>query len=233
MPDQPDDRPRLGDQHYGVSLTAARTYAAHEQIEDEREAKAELERILSEARQSATNPNNYRLRSKTTGLDISVFTRFDEERGHRVVTSLNIRETGAPVPRERRPPSYERRQLRRAAERETVQASGVAAPLEQPATAAPSPSAAPGLRFVHLARDHRSQPLCGAPRDAGTRLVPLTMERFVAPQIEQLDRITAASRGAGADLAELGLVVRAVLDEQPPHRCPACWRKLIELAGGA
>lgn len=228
MPDQPDNHTRLGDQHYGVSLTAARSYAEHERIEDEREAKAELERILADAYQSPTHPDRWRLRSRLTGLDITVQTTYDEERGHRVVTRIVSIRDAKPAAAQR--PSYQRRQdLRHGRVRETVSESGAAAPLDTSsapaAKAAPATSAAPDLR-VHLARDHREQALCGAPRDSGRRLIPLTLDRFVAPQLEQLDRIVAASRGT-SDLAELGLLVRAILEEPTPHRCPICWRLVL------
>jgi len=123
-----DDRRRLGDQHYGLSTTAIRAYADHEQCSLE-QARADLELHIGEARQSETDRHKWRYRSRSLGLDLAIVTA-DHADGHLVVKALSVREYDQSSTR---PPSYERRQLRRSAERETVSTSGRAAPLRRDA----------------------------------------------------------------------------------------------------
>lgn len=159
MPDSPNDRPRLGDQHYGLTDAAVRAYADHERCSMEA-ARADLELHIGEARQSESDPRKWRLRSRTIGLDLSIVTDRHHTDGHLVVKALSVRPYEQSTTR---PPSYERRQLRRAAERETVSASGRAAPLRSAASsdanpaprASARPDARPGVE-VPLTLDERN-----------------------------------------------------------------------------
>lgn len=87
---------RLGGQRFGIAARAVDAYARHAKL-PAHEARAELAELLADAAQQA-DPDLWRARSKTTGLDITARTVHDTERGHLVVIGVSVREE-----RQRRP----------------------------------------------------------------------------------------------------------------------------------
>lgn len=150
---------RLGDQHFGISATAVAQFARHEQIDDAT-ARAELESCLVDAHQTS-DPERWRLRSRTTGLDITARTTLDPVRKHLVVVGLSIREVG-------------RRPLRSADRAGSVSPSAPAAPLNAaPAPASAARAAAPLTAGAPSAGADTAGP--HAPLPPGSRVVEVRM----------------------------------------------------------
>lgn len=135
---------RLGDQHFGISANAVAQFAAFDGI-SVTAARTELESCLADAHQLESDPDRWRLRSRTTGLDLTLRTTFDRDRGHLVVTGISCRRIG----------------LTRPAAGASVGRSAPAASLTAPGTSA-APAAAP-------------LPPPGASAGADVRVVPVTM----------------------------------------------------------
>lgn len=74
-----------------VSLAAAREFARAERITDGEAARRELTELLLDARQSPHDPSLWRMRRRSTGLDISA--RIKIEGRLYVVTTIGVRDS--------------------------------------------------------------------------------------------------------------------------------------------
>lgn len=90
----------LGAEKFGIADSAVAAYAAREGLTPD-QARTELYDVLAQAKQSQTNPNGWRYRSRSDGLDLSVITVYDEARRHLVVVKINAREVSRTGRRER------------------------------------------------------------------------------------------------------------------------------------
>lgn len=82
---------RLSD--YGavyVTLTAARQYGAAERIHDDERARRELTELLVDAKPVADRVDQWRMRKRSTGLDVTA--RAAKDGGLMVVTHVHVRD---------------------------------------------------------------------------------------------------------------------------------------------
>lgn len=76
-----------------VTLAAAREFGAVERIHDDEAARRELTELLIDAKQSATDPDQWRTRKRSTGIDVSA--RVVREGRLMIVTSTSTRRTNS------------------------------------------------------------------------------------------------------------------------------------------
>lgn len=73
-----------------VSVSAAREYGAAERITSDEDARRELHEILLDAKQSTSDQTSWRVRKRSTGLDITA--RVASEGPLLVVTHVSVRD---------------------------------------------------------------------------------------------------------------------------------------------